>query len=96
MQSNPFTPTRMIVVLFAATNFDAVHKLKGNRYSQIFDDLPDCIKDVEIMEECLQHYQISDYDIWHKLINENATSEEFDRVFFEIANELHEAHDANP
>ena len=30
------------------------------------------------------------------MINENATSEEFDRVFFEIANELHEAHDSNP
>ena len=27
LQSNPFMPTKMIVVLFAATNFDAVHKL---------------------------------------------------------------------
>ena len=84
MQSNPFTPSKMIIILFAATNFDAVHKLKQGKYRQIFEPLPACIKDVEIMEEVLQHYQISEEDTTYKLIDENATIEEFERVYGEI------------
>ena len=53
MQSNPFTPTKMITVLFAATNFDAVHVKRGHKYEQRLENLKDCIKDVEIMEEVL-------------------------------------------
>ena len=79
----------MIVVLFAATNFDAVHKLQHGKYRQIFENLPDCIKDVEIMEEVLQHYQISEEDTTYKLIDEDATISEFDRVYNEISEELH-------
>ena len=85
LQSNPFMPTKMIVVLFAATNFDAVHKLSHGKYRQIFDNLPDCIKDVEIMEEVLQHYQISENDMTFKLIDEKATIKEFDQVYYEIS-----------
>ena len=53
MQSNPFTPTKIITVLFAATNFDAVHVKRGHRYEQSLGNLEACIKDVEIMEEAL-------------------------------------------
>ena len=93
MQNNPFTPSKMIVVLFAATNFDAVHKVSTGKYRQIFDNLPDCIKDVETMEEVLQHYQISEEDTTYKLIDENATVEEFERIYEEIRDVLHLAHD---
>ena len=82
----------MITVLFAATSFDAVHVKQGRKYQQMFQDLPDCIKDVEIMEEVLQHYQISEDDITYKLIDEDATVEQFDEVYQEIQDELSKAY----
>ena len=41
------------------------------------------------MEEVLQHYQISEDDTTYKLIDEDATIKEFDRVYNEITEELH-------
>ena len=50
----------MIVILFAATEFDAVQKRKDGCYKPLFDRLPDCKDDVKVMEEVLKHYKISD------------------------------------
>ena len=68
----------MIVVLFAATNFDAVVKMKDGKYKPIFEPLPECIEDVRTMKEVLEHYQISDEDVTYELIDEKATEEEFE------------------
>ena len=78
----------MIVVLFAATNFDAVVKMKDGKYKPIFEPLPECIEDVKTMKEVLEHYQISDEDATYQLIDEKATVEEFNKVYDKIEDEL--------
>ena len=48
------------------------------------------------MEECLENYRISEDDIQYKLINENATIDEFNRVVQDLYEVLHEAHESVP
>ena len=57
----------MIVVLFAATKFDAVKKEDGK---QKYNNLKPCIKDIEIIEKIFKNYPISEEDITYKLIDD--------------------------
>ena len=57
----------MIVVLFAATKFDAVKKPDG---TQKYKNLDECVKDVEIIDKIFQNYPISEEDVTYKLIDD--------------------------
>ena len=84
MQQNLFTPDKMIVIYFAVDKFDAVQKPKNGRRHQFYSDLGQCKKDIETMQEILDHYQISEADIKYHLVEEEATEAEFNRIYLDI------------
>ena len=88
MQNRQFIAHRKIVVLFAATSFDAVHTKDGTK---IYDDIEECQEDINLIEEVLQHYPISEDDRVIKLVDKDACIDRFDELYLELVKELSEA-----